>query len=309
MAKTQTRARNHPQAPRTVRPPATKRPVGAYLAVAAAIVAISVGYLVLGRSGSSTGNPEAVGGLPNASDYHSLLVSPSDPRQLILGTHQGLYRSTDGGRHWSASALPGRDAMNLVRIGAGTIWLAGHDVFAKSTDGGLSWQELRPSTLPSLDLHGFAVDPRNPRILYAAVAGVGLFRSTDAGRTFAPVSRDVGGGVMALALTRAGQVLAVDMQRGLLVSPDGGRTWRATLNAQLAGLAINPSDAQLVLATGPGILRSTDGGKHWSQAFRLDAGAGPVAWSPAHPNVAYVVGFDRTLYRSGDSGATWAPVG
>jgi len=163
--------------------------------------------------------------------------------------------------------------------------------------------------LPSLDLHGFAVDPRRRRRLYAAVAGFGLYRSDDAGTTFRQVSRDVGGSVLVLAVAVDGQLFAGDAQRGLLASRDGGRSWRTILKAQLVGLAIDAAKPNVMLATGPGILRSTDGGKTWSRVLRLAAGAGPVAWSTSSPDVAYVVGFDRSLYRSNDTGRSWAQVG
>src|SRR5437870_2147689 len=84
----------------------------------------------------------------------------------------------------------------------------------------------------------------------SAVAGNGLYRSTDNGETFELVTSEVGGAVMALAVTRSGDILAGDMQRGLLESTDGGRSWRQVLNAQLAGLAISPSNPKLILATG-----------------------------------------------------------
>jgi len=77
---------------------------------------------------------------------------------------------------------------------------------------------------------------------------------------------------------------------------------------QLIGLAINQTKPKLILATGPGVLRSTDGGRTWAPALELSDGAGPVAWSPSQPDVAYVVGFDRTLYRTDDAGVSWAPV-
>jgi photosystem II stability/assembly factor-like uncharacterized protein len=115
--------------------------------------------------------------------------------------------------------------------------------------------------------------------------------------------------VMALAATPSGDLLAGDMQHGLLVSPDGGRTWRRVLAAQLMGLALNPDDPKRLLAAGLGILLSTDGGQSWHQRLKITQGAGPVAWSPSNPKVAYVVGFDRTLYRSTDSGETWSAVG
>jgi photosystem II stability/assembly factor-like uncharacterized protein len=75
------------------------------------------------------------------------------------------------------------------------------------------------------------------------------------------------------------------------------------------GLAVNPSRPRLVLASGPGVLRSTDGGRTWKQAMSPEAGTGPVAWSRGDPRIAYVVGLDRSLWRSDDFGATWTVAG
>ena len=158
-------------------------------------------------------------------------------------------------------------------------------------------------------MHGFAVDPRNPARLLAAIAGEGLFQSTDGGTSFTLVSRQVGPGVMALAILPSGRVLAGDMATGTLVaSSDGGRTWMPGVRASVMGLAVNPADSKRVLASGPGVLLSTDGGADWRQTLQLDKGSGPVAWSKSSPRTAYVVGLDRSLYRSTDAGATWKQV-
>jgi hypothetical protein len=121
--------------------------------------------------------------VPRAADYHALLVLTGDPATMLLGTHQGVYRSADGGRTWHLSGLAGMDAMNLVRTGQ-TILMGGHDVFAESLDGGKTWRPIRPAGLPTLDVHGLAVDPRNPKIVYAQIAMTGLYRSTDAAGRF-----------------------------------------------------------------------------------------------------------------------------
>lgn len=267
--------------------------------------AIVLALTVLG--GASAG---AVGssGLPSTPDYHSLLVDPRNPQKLLLGTHVGLYFSSDGGRRWSFKALSADDAMNLARVKQGTLWLAGHQVFKESTDGGVTWRDVRPSGLPSLDIHGFAVDPRNPKTLLAAVAGRGLYRSRNEGKSFSLVSRQVGAAVMALAVLPDGRILAGDMGRGLLESRDGGASWKQTLRAQLMGLAVNPGNPDRLLATGSGIALSTTGGRTWRVVLDLPTGAGPVAWSGSNPKLAYVVGFDRTLYRTLDSGNSWQPV-
>jgi photosystem II stability/assembly factor-like uncharacterized protein len=291
----------------TAKPPLYRQ--RAFLGLAALVVAAVIGVVVAVVATRGGGSARASTGLPDTPDYHSLSVSPRNANAILLGTHYGLYRSRDGGRTWVAEALSGKDAMNLARPGGRTLWTAGHYVLAKSTDGGRSWSDVRPEGLPTLDVHGFAVDPRRPATLYAAVAGHGLYRSTDNGGSFEPVSRAVGGAVMALAIKPSGEVLAGDMQRGLLRSSDGGRTWRLVLRAQLMGLAVNPADPKRVLAAGPGILLSTDGGQHWRQPLKIDQGAGPIAWSPSEPNVAYAVGFDRRFYRSSDGGETWSAVG
>jgi photosystem II stability/assembly factor-like uncharacterized protein len=271
------------------------------------LIALAV-ILALTLFNGGGGGDSASAGLPDTPDYHSLLVNPGDPQKLVLGTHVGLYASSDGGRHWQFAALAGDDAMNLARPSGQTVWLAGHQVFKKSADGGATWSDVQPSGLPGLDMHGFAVDPRNPKTLYAAVAGQGLYRSRDGGGSFALVSRQVGGAVMALAVMPDGRILAGDMQQGLLASRDGGTSWKVMLRAGLAGLAVNPRNPNRVIATGAGIALSTDGGRTWRSVLDLPAGAGPVAWSPSKPKLAYAVGFNRTLYRSTDGGASWQPV-
>jgi photosystem II stability/assembly factor-like uncharacterized protein len=279
-----------------------------YASAGAGVVALAVVLtLTVFHGGGSSGEQESAG-LPDTPDYHSLLVSPTNPRKLVLGTHGGLYVSSDGGRHWSFDALAGNDAMNLARPGGDTIWLAGHEVFKKSSDGGATWSDVRPAGLPGLDIHGFAVDPRNPRILFAAVAGQGLYRSRDAGQSFSLASGQVGGNVMALAVLPDGRILAGDMQHGLLASSDGGASWKQTLRAQLMGLAVNPRDPKRLLAAGAGIALSTDGGRSWRSVLDLPEGAGPIAWSASNPKLAYAVAFNRAFYRSLDGGASWQPV-
>lgn len=280
------------------------------LILAAVVAAI---WLPSRSDDSTTSAPvpqEAAASLPDTPDYHSLLVDSQDPQHLWLGTHVGLHESTDGGRTWSEAGLGGQDAMNLARPGGSeTVWAAGHLMFAKSTDGGASWSNVDPEGLPSMDIHGFAVDPGNPRHLYAAVAGQGLFQSTNAGAEFSLVSQTVGPGVMALAVAPDRRILAGDMQQGLLVSRNGGASWTGVLSEGLMALTINPRRAERVIATGSsGVSLSTDGGMTWRVVQPIPDGAGPVAWAPSSPKVAYAVGFDRVLYKSVNSGVSWQPI-
>jgi photosystem II stability/assembly factor-like uncharacterized protein len=248
-------------------------------------------------------------GLPDTPDYHALLVSSSDARRIVLGTHAGLYESSDGGRSWRKGPLAGNDAMNLVRTRSGLLWAAGHNVLYSSADNGNTWKEVRPKGLPGLDLHGFAADPRDGRTLYAAVAQEGLYRSSDGGNTFELVTDEVGGNVFGLAVTRTGRILAADPKRGVRASDDGGRTWKHVLPVSMVGVAVNRSQQGKVLATGDGVYLSSDAGLTWRKVLSPPGGAGPVAWARSDPGVAYIVGFDVRLYRTADGGESWRPVG
>jgi photosystem II stability/assembly factor-like uncharacterized protein len=316
VAKTKSKARRQPAGPRSVQAPRKSQeerrfPTWAYaLGAAVLVAALAGGAFLLGKDRAKSGaeGPAASTGLPNTPDYHSLLVAPSDARHVLLGTHAGLYESRDGGRTWKKVALAGQDAMNLARADGRTVWTAGHNVFAKSTDGGATWTDVRPQGLPSLDIHGFAVNPTRPTRLYAAVAGVGLYLSDDGGQSFEPVSGEVGGAVFALAVTRDGRILAGDQQQGLLASDDGGKSWTSVARVGILGLAINPADPETIVAGGPGILLSTDGGANWRWVLALSQGVGPVAWSQSDPEIGYAVGFDRVFYRTSDRGRTWRAV-
>jgi photosystem II stability/assembly factor-like uncharacterized protein len=250
----------------------------------------------------------APSGLPETPDYHALVVDPQSAKHLLLGTHVGIYESTNGGHSWKFAGLEGDDAMNLVRSGGRTIWTAGHEVFVKSSDGGRTWSDVEPEGLPGLDIHAFTIDPQDSSRMYGAVARKGLYRSTDGGRSFEQASDEVGGNVYGLAVTQR-HILAADPQRGLLLGDDGGTSWRVVLHGSVLGVAIDPDNPDRILATGqPGILLSKDSGETWRTVRSIPNGAGPVAWAPGNPQIAYAVGFDRRLYRSDDAGTTWRAV-
>jgi photosystem II stability/assembly factor-like uncharacterized protein len=310
MAKTKTRKPSPARTP----PPAApnrgedRRRLYARLAWVAVVALAAAGAFWVAKKQAEGPNdavePPAVG-LPHTPDYHSLLVDATDANRVLLGTHVGVYESTDGGRRWSFAGLEGDDAMNLVRESDGALWVAGHGVLKESTDGGAIWEEVDPDGLPGKDVHGFAVDPENERTIYAAIAGEGLYRSEDGGTSFDEVSSGVGPAVYGLAVTPSGRVLAAD-QRGVSASADGGSTWQVLLEEAAVGLAVSPEDEDTILVTtSTGIVRSADGGQTWDEVQTIPDGAWPVAFALSEPERAYVVGFDRNLYESADSGATW----
>jgi photosystem II stability/assembly factor-like uncharacterized protein len=128
----------------------------------------------------------------------ALAIDPLDPAIVYVGMTggpgAGLYRSTDGGAHWSKTPAnpPDSYAITVLAIApAGehtpsTVYVAApawsYALF-KSTDGGATWQEV----FSDAQVSAVAIDPRDPSIVYArmwnyaSIYNTGVFKSTDAG--------------------------------------------------------------------------------------------------------------------------------
>src|SRR2546423_10540338 len=65
----------------------------------AAVIAVGIAAVLVQRNANKP-PPAPAQGLPHTPDYHSLMVLPQNPRQILLGTHLGIYSSSDGGRVW-----------------------------------------------------------------------------------------------------------------------------------------------------------------------------------------------------------------
>jgi len=181
--------------------------------------------------------------------------------RLDVSYGDGVYKSTDAGGTWShlglrESRFVGRICIHphdpdLVNVAAlGDVFGANEErgVF-RSRDGGRTWSNVlyRDANTGAVDL---AMDPRNPRILFAAFwqtrrnlwnissggPGSGLFRSTDGGESWTEISRYPGlptgplgklGVAVSPALSR--RILALveteAEKTGLYRSEDYGESW------------------------------------------------------------------------------------
>jgi hypothetical protein len=176
-------------------------------------------YVLATRASSSSAGPaSAAVDVLQTADFHSLAVSPDDPSIVFFGHHNGLMRSADGGRTFSPLVERGNyDAMNLTAGGANPrdVYVAGHEVFQVSHDGGASWQPVE-NNLPDIDIHGFAMNPDAPHDLYALAVRYGLFNSKDGGHTWQRLQAQLPGDVLSLAAA-GGQpevLYAVSMRAG-----------------------------------------------------------------------------------------------
>jgi len=156
-------------------------------------------------------------------DFHQMTVSPADP-QTIYGTHRGLQVSRDGGKTWTIIGSGPEGLIDLAGSAKSpdTIYAATQSGLLVSTDVGRSWTPLlqgAPVSLvevtPEGTLYAFvlgrglvkageppvgletisngfgdgyllhlAVDPANPKRVFAVTNGGKLLGSADQGRTW-----------------------------------------------------------------------------------------------------------------------------
>lgn len=318
-----------PQQPRTTQlqepktPPVARRRWTLLLAgLGVLVIATGVTVATRGedddtRSQRAESQAKAVPGLPDTPDYHSLIVAPDDPDKLFLGTHAGLFSSSDGGASWRHTGAIQGDAMNLARDASDDelLYAAGHQLFQRSEDGGATWNDIPLDDAiaetrvidgsKAVDIHGFAADPARPGTVYAAVANRGLYRSRDRGDTFIKLS-DTGAAGFGVALTdtKPQRIYLADTRQGLLVSTDDGKNWDP-LQQGVISVAISPTDPTRVLAAGKAIYLSANGKSFKEVRAGPKDGFGPVVFAPSDPSRAYAVGYDRVFYVSKDGGNTW----
>ncbi len=135
--------------------------------------------------------------------------------------------------------------------------------------------------------------PSQPRTFYMGVASGGLFRTTDAGASWVPLTD----GKVPVAST--GSVAVAESDPNVIY------------------LGTGSDDIRSNVSTGRGIYKSTDGGATWSFMGLYDAGQiGAVRIHPTNPNVVWVAAIgnafkpnaERGVFKTTDGGKTWKKV-
>ena len=157
--------------------------------------------------------------------------------------------------------------------------------------------------------------PGAPNTFYFGGAGGGIWKSTDAGRTWQGLMQhEQAAAIGALGVAPSapnvlyagtGQVGArydIMAGNGVYRSDDGGEQWRHVgldSTRHTGALLIDPQDPDRVLVAAMGhifgsnpdrgVFLTTDGGGHWRKVLYQDDSTGAVdlAWDPAHPTVVY----------------------
>ena len=239
--------------------------------------------------------------LPACVFFALAAVSPAEDAKKPPLDFPGLkYRLVGpfvGGRASRAQGIAGDPFTYYMTTASGGVW--------KSTDGGIKWKPIFDDMEIS-SIGSIAIAPSDPNTIYVGsgeanirgnvAAGNGIYKSTDAGKTWVHIWKQEG-------------------QIGTMVvhpkNPD-------TAFAAVLGHAFGPNPER-------GVYRTTDGGKTWQQVLKKDAdtGASDVCMDPNNPRILFA-GLWQTrrkpwdlvsggpgsgFYASRDGGDTWKELG
>lgn len=196
----------------------------------------------------------------------AMLALAIDPKNMVYArSNLGVFRSDDNGTNWMETQLIRDDIAALLMTPTGALWAgtSSGDVF-RSDAGGQSWKRAS-NGLPQVPVRTLARDEQG--ILYIALNGEGVFRSTDDGARWEQTGLNTG--FVNALVCDGNDLFAATTFRTVLHSTDGGNTWTPvgpggltlpTIHTLARGI-----NGHLFAGTdGDGLYRSSDGGQHWT---------------------------------------------
>jgi photosystem II stability/assembly factor-like uncharacterized protein len=253
------------------------------------------------------------------ADVRALIIDPSQPDTLYLGTSGGeVYVSDDGAKSWrnprGSVPFPGYVVDNLLMDRKGRLWAAswglwGGGVIAVSDDGGVTWTR-RDAGLEDFSVRAIAVDPQNADFVIAGGL-TGVYRSTDAGRNWTQISDQVNVESLAIDPRSHDRIFAGTWRQGIRTD-DGGKNWKLinngmVLDTDMFSITMAGDDPDnMWVSTCGWVYNTKNGGDLWTRyrdGFN-NRRIHDIEIDPCRKDALYA-GSVAGLYRSEDNGKSW----
>ena len=217
------------------------------------------------------------------------------PAQVLEDIDFRMVGPSRGGRVTTVTGIPDQPYVFYMGSTGGGVW--------KTENAGVSWTNLSDDAFAVGSIGAVAVAPSDPNVVYVGTGsaaprgnisvGNGVYRSTDAGRSWTHVGLEAAGLIGRIVVDpgdpdRAfvavlGQIFGRSPERGVYLTEDGGSTWTAVLQISDATgaveLAMNPANPRELFAamwqaerkpwtlidggSEGGLYRTRDGGESW----------------------------------------------
>ncbi|MFQ5526155.1 MAG: PA14 domain-containing protein [Thermoanaerobaculia bacterium] len=267
---------------------------------------------------------DGIGG-PEVDEFRAaisgLTHDPAAGRLYVVGNGK-VFRSSDGGATWTelSNGLTGWVRLLVVDPSNSAVLYAGTDDAGlfKTLDGGANWASIGSASLPVDAIEALVVDPVTPTTVYLGTSANGVHRSSDGGATWLPAGAGpsnletllVDPAAPATVFAAASDGTAGG---GIYRSTDGTLSWSKLPPVLNFGwesgrvLAFDPTNSSILYAVGNNdIHRSVDGGNTWAATTVTVDQLATVVVDPSVPSTVYVGAYNRGIFKSTDSGATWS---
>ena len=281
--------------------------------------------------------------LPWSAELAAQDEAPMDPGLFSAMSWRGIgpFR---GGRSVASTGVASDPLTYYMGTVGGGVW--------KTTDAGITWDNVSDGQLGTSSVGAIAVSESDPNVVYAgmgehAIRGVmtshgdGVYRSTDAGRTWSHLGLERTRSVSRIRVhptnpdivyvAAQGAPYGPNEERGIYRSIDGGANWDLILyvdeNTGASDLAMDMTNPRILYAAfwehrrlpwqvqsggeGSGLWKSTDGGDNWERienGLPELMGKTSIDVSRANPDRLFaIVEADPGggVFRSDDAGGSW----
>ena len=254
-------------------------------------------------------------GIPCTTVYS--VRASADGVNVRAATFSGVYLSGDSGDNFSATGLTSlTHDVRFVSAGVLIAAVPGNGMW-RTINNGTNWSQVVTIPAQATPIAGITQVGTD---FWVALDGVGVYKSTDGGATWALDSSLSGLPAKSVRFftddPNTGTTWWAATLAGVYTSPDSGANWsKASVGlpeGHVVNFAADSSDPNVFYAEADTIYKSTDGGVNWAPA---DNGLGGhtyqgygVATDPSSPNIVYASTANAGMYKSIDGGANWNPI-